>query len=58
MEKVDEVEGIEVVKQIKYLGVKVEDKRELYDGHRMGMIEKVKKMSNSYGILSNREELL
>ena len=51
-EYVDNVEGIEVVKEIKYLGVKVENKKGLYDGHRKRMVEKAKKMSSmAYSVI-------
>ena len=51
-ETIIEMEGMEVVKEIKYLGVKVENKRGLYEGQRKGMIEKVKRMSNmAYSVM-------
>ena len=51
-EPVGEIEGIEVVKEIKYLGVKVESKRGLYEGHRRAMIDKARRLSNmAYSVM-------
>ena len=43
---VEEIEGVRVVEQIKYLGVKVYGKMNLYDGHRERMTSEAKRMSN------------
>ena len=51
-EEVQEIEGMEVVKEIKYLGVKIEGRRNLYEGQRRKMLEKGKKMSNmTYSVI-------
>ena len=44
-EKPREIEGLEVVGELRYLGMLVEDRCGLYDKHRERMIEKAKKLS-------------
>ena len=51
-ERVGDIEGVGVVNEIKYLGVTVEDKPEIFDKHRRKMIEKAKRMSNlTYSVI-------
>ena len=49
-----EIEGIIVVKQIKYLGVLIDNKRKLFKSQRKIMLEKAFRSAN-YDILSNWE---
>ena len=43
--RVEHIEGIEVVREIKYLGVQVEDKASVFGEYRRGILEKGKRMS-------------
>ena len=49
---VEEIEGIQVVKEIKYLGVMVGDKRELFEAQRRKMVDQARRMSNmTYSVI-------
>lgn len=51
-EDVQRVEGMEVVSELKYLGIKVEGKCNLYEGQRRKMLEKGKRMSSmTYSVI-------
>ena len=51
-EEVQEIEGVEVVSEVKYLGVMIENKSNLYAGQRRRMIDKGRKMSNlTYSVI-------
>ena len=45
-EKPERLENLKVVKEIKYLGVKVTDKRKLYDEHKKEIIRRMQRMMN------------
>ena len=45
-EEREEIEGVRTVEEIKYLGVTVRNKRNLYEKQREGMVAKAKKLSN------------
>jgi len=44
--EVSEIAGVEVVREIKYLGVKVQNGRNLFDKHRVEMVNRAKWMSS------------
>ena len=51
-EELREIEGMEVVKELEYLGVKIEGRCNLYEGQRKRMLEKGKRMSNmTYSVI-------
>ena len=51
-EEMRAIEGLEVVEEIKYLGVKMVNKRKVNERHRKEMIEKGKRMSNmTYSVI-------
>ena len=52
-EQPEEIEGIEVTEEIKYLGIKLKNTREVFSEQRNKMINQAKKMANmSYSVVS------
>ena len=42
--EIDRIEGIEIVEEFRYLGVKIENKRDMFRGQREDMIGKIIRM--------------
>ena len=52
-EKPEEIEGIKVVETIKYLGIKLDDKRNMFKTHKEKMINKANRLANlTYSIIA------
>ena len=50
--EVDEIGGIKIVEEIKYLGVKIVNKKDMYQEQRRAMMKKAQKMGNlTHGII-------
>ena len=50
--QVEEVEGIAVVEEVKYLGVRVQNRRNIFEKQRSDMICKAKRMSGmTYSVI-------
>ena len=51
-DEMDEIGGIAVVKDIRYLGVKIENKKNMFEGYRRDVVGKAKLMSNlTYSVI-------
>ena len=50
--EVEEIEGVAVVDEIRYLGVKIEKRRNMFEGYRKELVNKAKWMSNlTYSVI-------
>ena len=45
------------MQEIRYLGVRIESKRNMFEGHRKDLMSKAKMMSNLTYLFCNREKL-
>ena len=52
-DKPEEIEGIKVTESIKYLGIEIEGKKNMFKKQRKSMIEKAEKLSNmTYSVIA------
>jgi len=54
LEEKEEIDGIKVVKEIKYLGVSITNSRKIFDTHKKYMTEKALKLSNVTAVVVER----
>ena len=48
---VDQIEGIRVVKSVKYLGLNIGDKKDIFEGHKMDIVKKARGRAMGVGMV-------